>query len=83
MAQAILQLMALFMAKAPPGTPLTQAISKAHTDIGKHIEPAATTSSGVGNALKSAMMQRSRMQPQVGAQATQAGVPAAAITSHP
>lgn len=66
------------MTKIPPGTPLAKALSKAHYDIGKELEPGAASPAGVSNAFKSMATQRNRMQPQMGAMATHAGVPGAA-----
>lgn len=70
--------MTLAMTKVPPGTPLAKALSKAHYEIGKEIEPGAASPAGVNNAIKSMAMQRSRMQPQMSAQTTQAGAPGGA-----
>lgn len=67
--------MTLAMTKVPPGTPLAKALSKAHYEIGKEIEPGAASPAGVSNAMKSMAMQQNRMQPHTGAQATQAGGP--------
>ena len=70
--------MALALTKLPPGAPLTQAISKAHMEIGKHLEPGAASPAGENNAMKNIMMQRQRMAPQMGAMATQGGAPGGA-----
>lgn len=76
--------MTLAMTKVPPGTPLAKALSKAHYEIGKEIEPGSASPAGISNAMKNMAMQRNRMQPQIGAQATQAGVPQPGATPpHP
>jgi hypothetical protein len=74
----LLQIMAMAMTKLPPGTPLARAVSKAHFDIGKEIEPGAASQAGVSNAFKSMAMQQNRMAPQNGAMATQMGAPGGA-----
>ncbi len=76
-------MMTLAMTKIPPGTPLFKAVSKAHYEIGKELEPGAASPAGVSNAFKSAQMQRTRMQSQDGAMATQAGMPGGAASPKP
>lgn len=76
-------MMTMAMTKVPPGTPLYKAISKAHFEIGKELEPGSSSPAGIDNAMKAAMMQRARMAPQVGAQATQAGTPQPAAAGVP
>lgn len=80
---ALLQAMTLAMTKIPPGTPLFKAVSKAVTDIGKEIEPGAASPAGMSNAMKGMAMQQGRMQPHIGAQATQAGAPGGAPPPKP
>ena len=77
-AQALLQLMAAALTKLPPGSPLTKAVSKAHYEIGKELEPGAASPAGVSNAFKTMAIQQNRMQPHMGAMTTQAGAPGAA-----
>jgi hypothetical protein len=71
----LLQGMVLAMTKIPPGTPLSKAISKAHFEISKELEPGAASPAGVSNAFKSMAQQHGRMAPQMGAMATQSGAP--------
>lgn len=80
---ALLQAMTLAMTKVPPGTPLARALSKAHYEIGKELEPGAASPAGVSNAMKGMAMQQNRMQPHTGAQATQAGAPTGAMPPKP
>lgn len=70
---ALLQLMAAALTKLPPGTPLAKAVSKAHFEIGKEMEPGAASPAGASNAMKNMALQHGRMQPQTGALATQTG----------
>jgi hypothetical protein len=70
--------MAAALTKLPPGTPLAKAVSKAHFEIGKEIEPGAASPAGVSNAMRTMALGQNRMRPQIGAQATQAGAPGGA-----
>ena len=81
--QALLQLMAAALTKLPPGSPLATAVSKAHYEIGKNLEPGATSQAGVSNAFKNMAMGQHRMAPQQGAMATQAGGPPGAAPPKP
>lgn len=82
-AAAVVQGLTLAMTKVPPGTPLFKALSKAHFEIGKEIEPGAASPAGVSNAMKSMAMQQGRMAPHAGAMTTQAGGPAAGAAAPP
>lgn len=75
--------MAAALTKLPPGTPLAKAVSKAHFEIGKELEPGAASPAGVSNAFKSMAMGQHRMAPQQGAMATQAGAPGGAMPPKP
>jgi hypothetical protein len=76
---ALVQLMAAALTKLPPGTPLAKAVSKAHFEISKEIEPGTASPAGVSNAMKTMALQQNRMRPQIGAQATQTGAPGGAV----
>ena len=82
-AAAAVQLLTMALTKVPPGTSLHKAISKAQYEIGKEIEPGAASPAGDDTAFKNAQMQRQRMQSQLGAQATHAGTPGAAMPPKP
>lgn len=74
-AAMILQGLTLAMTKIPPGSELGKAISKAHYEIGKHIEPGAASPAGVSNSFKKMAMQHQQMAPHAGAMATQGAAP--------
>ena len=70
-AGALLNGMALIIPMVGPHTPLGQALAKSITDIGKHVQPGATSPQGEDNFLRQMMQRRQQMAPHQAALAAQ------------